>query len=242
MTEAIIGREEGKHRLLVKVGQKGFTVGEENSVPRTVSRTHCKVILNADCVKVINLKSESCIYVDGQEVESKTISEESRLQLGEDRYDIDLKYIISCIRKITGVSTSESQSFSEEFSLQPLKQIWDEYETTRLEMQLAEHKKKNIEKLGGICSSCGVLFYFFEGMGNLRFVLTGASILIALIFFIRGMNTSSSLVLRLNKLDKDFWKRYVCPNPKCHIFVGNIPFDLLSSRKRCPNCGCKYKK
>lgn len=41
--EAIIGKEEGLHRLLIKIGQKAFVVGNPQSVPNSVSRTHCSL-------------------------------------------------------------------------------------------------------------------------------------------------------------------------------------------------------
>ena len=41
--EAVIGKEEGSHRLLVKIGQKAFVVGAPQSVPNTVSRQHCSL-------------------------------------------------------------------------------------------------------------------------------------------------------------------------------------------------------
>lgn len=242
MIEAILGREQSTRRLLVKVGGKAFPVGMPNSVPKSVSRTHCKIIIDGRKIKVVNLKpNDNVLYVDGHEVESKSITENSRLQLGEDCYDVDLKYVIAGIRKLGGENPPPPPP-AKEYSVLPLKEIWEEYESTRLEMQLAEGKKSNIQKLGGICSSCGILFMFIEGMGNLRFVLTGISIVIALVFFIRGMSSSSSLVLRLSKLDKEFRKRYVCPNEKCKHFVGNIPYDVLRTNTKCPYCGCKYKE
>ena len=41
--EAIIGKEEGLHRLLVKNGSKAFVLGVPQSVPNTVSRSHCSL-------------------------------------------------------------------------------------------------------------------------------------------------------------------------------------------------------
>jgi len=241
MIEAIIGREQGKRRLLVKVGTQAYPLGSENNVPNSVSRTHCKLIIDGNRIKVINLKpNDNAVYVDGNEIESKNITENSTLQLGEDRYEVNLKTVIAVARKLSGENPPPPPV--KEYSVLPLKDIWEEYESTRLEMQLTESKKNNIQKLGGICSSCGILFMFIEGMGNLRFVLTGLSILIALVFFVRGLSSSSSLVLKLSELDKEFRKRYICPNPKCKHFIGNIPYDVLRTNTKCPHCGCKYKE
>lgn len=43
--DIVIGREENQHRLLVKMGQKAFVVGSPQSVPNSVSRNHCNLIV-----------------------------------------------------------------------------------------------------------------------------------------------------------------------------------------------------
>ena len=53
--DIVIGREENLHRLLVKMGQKAFVVGSPQSVPNSVSRNHCALV-----VELVNL-SNLCI-------------------------------------------------------------------------------------------------------------------------------------------------------------------------------------
>lgn len=243
--EAVLGKEEGQHRLLVKIGTKAFVVGSPQSVPNTVSRAHCELSVDfsndqactATKIRIRNLKSQNITYVDGQEVESKVIKENSHVQLGFDRYSVDLRKVIDGMRKF---QMSANPQPPETYSLSPLRTVWEEYDSTRMQLQLKEQKKNNIRNLGGILSATGILFMCVPALGALRFVATGFSLIIGLFFFIKGMNTSSSLTVKLHELDKEFRKRYVCPNPKCRHFMGSMPYDVLRQNKGCPHCKCKY--
>ncbi len=247
----LVGKEPGNGRLFISVkinGQpKMTTIGEMNSVPNSVSRCkpaenigHCKIdVDNTGAIKVTNLKPQNVTYVNGVEIISKTVTNDSFIELGKDKYSINVGSIIDTISKAIGESTPPP---AQEYSIKSLKIVWEEYDTKRTEEQLSEQKRNNIQKLGGIFSSCGILFMFIEGMGDLRFVLTGFSVLIAIIFFVRGLNTSNSLLVRLKDLDADFRKKYTCPNPECHHFMGNIPYDVLRTNKKCSYCGCKFNE
>ena len=126
--EAVIGKEEGQHRLLVKIGQKAFVVGSPQSVPNTVSRSHCSLSVEytddqarkVTKIKIQNLKPQNITYVDGQEVESKSIKEISHVQLGFDRYNMDLKQVVDGMRK--GLPTAPPPP-PETFSLLKLKAV-----------------------------------------------------------------------------------------------------------------------
>lgn len=245
--EAVIGKEEGQHRLLVKIGQKAFVVGNPQSVPNTVSRLHCSLsveysddqVRKVTRIKIQNLKPENITYVDGQEVESKAIRENSHVQLGFDRYTMDLKQVVDGMRKFLPAITPPP---AETFSLLKLKAVWEEYDSAKVELQLAEQKKNNLRSLGGILSGAGILFMFIPSLGVIRYIATGLSVIIGIVFFIRGMNTKSSFTVKMHDLDEKFRKRYVCPNPECRHFLGQIPYDVLRQNKGCGYCKCKYKE
>ena len=245
--EAVIGKEEGQHRLLVKIGQKAFVVGSPQSVPNTVSRSHCSLSVEytddqtrkVTKIKIQNLKPQNITYADGQEVESKAIKENSHVQLGFDRYNMDLKQVVDGMRKFLPAAPPPPP---ETFSLLKLKTVWEEYDSAKMDLQLAEQKKNNFRGLGGILSGAGILFMFIPSLGIIRYVATGLSVLIGIFFFIRGMNTNSSLTVKIHDLDEEFRKRYVCPNPECRHFLGQIPYDVLRQNKGCNYCKCKYKE
>jgi hypothetical protein len=121
-----------------------------------------------------------------------------------------------------------------------LEKIWNWYETTQLEMRESERRIQNNQKLASVLSSCGILFVFVEGLGFLRYILMGLSIMITIYLWYRGNNSDSSLNIKLNDLSKEFRKKYTCP--KCGHFMGNTPYDVLIQNDGCTNCKTKYKK
>ena len=244
--EATIGKEEGRHRLLVRVGANAFAVGADQSVPRSVSRAHCSLTVDfsddaarrVTMVKIKNLKAQNVTYVDGLEVEAKAIGEDARVQLGFERYTMDLRQVLAGMRKLLPAQATPPK----EYSIAHLRTVWENYDRARLGLQLAEQRRNNLRGLGGLLSTAGILFAFFPALGALRFVAMGVSLVLGLFFFFRGMNSSSSLAVKLHDLDEEFRKKYVCPNPECRHFLGNIPYDVLRQNKGCGFCKCRFKE
>lgn len=243
--EAVIGKEEGQHRLLVKIGQKAFVVGNPQSVPNTVSRSHCTLSVdytdNPDRkvtkIKIQNLKPQNITYVDGQEVESKAIKENARVQLGYERYPMDLNMIVDGMRKFLPAAPPPSPA---EYNIDSLEEVWDRYHDMKLELQKKQHSL-------GLWAR--IPMFFSMGSGVLTAivpdeykpylgVLTALSLIIMIYGFIQQKNFVFSE--EMDKLENWFQDNYVCPNPQCHHFVGNIPFKILKTNPGCGYCKCKY--
>lgn len=255
----LIGREPVNARLWVSVEVNGKSkvaaIGAMNSVPNSVSRclpaentAHCKIGISAvGNITVTNLKPDNFTYVNDMEIISKTVKPDGMLGLGKDRFPVSVNTVVEVAAKLIGADVAGSgrnggdKKMEKTYSICHLEKVWNEYDTARTGEQLAETKRNSIQRLVGIFSSCGIFFMAIENMGALRFVLTGISVLISIIFFVRGLNPSNSLLLRLKELDADFRKKYVCPNEDCQHFVGNIPYDVLRTNKKCPYCGCHYE-
>lgn len=244
--EAIIGKEEGRHRLLVKVGHDAFTVGGDQSVPRSVSRAHCRLTVDfsddaerrVKDLKLQNLKAQNITCVDGLEIEVKAIGEYARVQLGFERYQMDLRQVLAGMRKLLPPFTVPPKYYC----ISQLRTVWENYDKTRLGLQLAEQKRNNLRGLGGIFSTAAILLAFIPSLGALRFVAMGISLVLGLCFFFRGFNSKCSLAVKLHDLDEDFRKKYVCPNPECRHFLGNVPYDVLRQNKGCGFCKCRYSE
>ena len=237
MIDAIIGREHGTNRLLLTVNNKAYAISQPNSVPKTVSSKHCRLqIDDKGQMTLTNLKDQLCTYVNGLAISRKIINMDSLIELGEDRFHVDMNVVKKAIDSQLPPPPPQT------FSLKPLENVWKKYDEQRLQLQLNEQIKNNWKAGGGVLSLIGVLFMFIPipELGNYRFIFTGAALLIALYFFIRGFDTSKSLVVKMRDLDKDFRKKYVCPNPKCHHFMGVQPYDVMKDNKKCPYCGCQY--
>lgn len=244
IVEAIIGREDdSSHRLLVKIGQKAFVIGAPQSVPKTVSRQHCKLSVDftddparkVSTIKIKNLKPQNITYVDGLEIESKTIQEQSVVQLGSDRYSMDLKQVIDGMRKLLPPPPPA------EYSVDHLEQVWEQYHDMKLELMKKQHSL-------GLWAR--IPMFFSMGSGVLTAivpdtykpylgVLTGLSLVIMIYGFIQQKNFVFSE--EMDKLENWFQDHYICPNPQCHHFVGNIPFKILKTNPGCGFCKCRYK-
>ena len=211
---------------MVVDGKKGL-FGQPNSVPLDVSRQHLSMSSSGDGKwKIRNLNDKNVTYVNGISVESKEVSEKDKVELGRSHYL--LQWSLFATPK------------QETVDIRPLKRIWDEYENDLLEITETERKKQNFQRFAGILSSTGILFMFAEGMGSLRFILTGISLLISLILFLGGLSSDSSQAVKKNELEKDFRKRYICP--KCGHYLGNTPYDVLIQNNACQYCKSKYIK
>ena len=118
--EALLGKEEGAHRLEVRVGQKAFVFSSPESVPKSVSRTHCFLTVEysddvnrtVKSIVVKNVKMQNTTYVDGQEIEQKVVKESSKVQLGFERYPLDLPTIIAKLRSMLPEVKVEPKTYS----------------------------------------------------------------------------------------------------------------------------------
>lgn len=239
--EAIIGKEENVHRLLVTVGQKTFTIGNPQSVPNTVSRRHCSIRIefsdNADRtvnrIEIRNLSPKNSTYVDHLEVESKSISEHSPVHLGCNRYPLDLHTLINYLKKLLPPPPPLILSIGH------LGNIWKQYHDKQMALQKRQHTL-------GLWARVPILFSMSGGLlaaivpDNLRpymLVLTGISVLLTLYGFLQ--QKGFVLSEEMDKLNNWFQDHYVCPN--CKHFMGNIPYKILRQNKNCPYCKCGFK-
>lgn len=225
--EVILGREQQSRRLNVSKDGKLQVIGMPNSVPMDVSRLHVMLCSKGgDKWEIKNLNDRNVTYVNGMAVESKVITESDKIELGESRYAVSWEII-------RGPKV-------EYIDIGSLKQIWEWYETTQLNLKESERKTQNIRNLSGILSSCGILFMFVNELGYWRIALTAFSIVIAIYFFLRGFSSDASLNVKMNELGKEFRKLYICP--KCGHFMGNEPYDVLIQNGICKHCKSKFKK
>ena len=225
--EIIIGRNQQTRQLNIIKDGKEKVFGQVGSVPMDVSRHHVSLQpAGAGKWQIKNLNERNVTFVNGIAVESKTISESDKVELGNSHY------------LFSWAALQEPKV--ETIDIRHLEKIWNWYETTQLEMRESERRIQNNQKLASVLSSCGILFVFVEGLGFLRYILMGLSIMITIYLWYRGNNSDSSLNIKLNDLSKEFRKKYTCP--KCGHFMGNTPYDVLIQNDGCTNCKTKYKR
>jgi cell division protein FtsL len=232
--DIIIGREEGARRLHCVAGGREFNIGAAGCVPLSVSRQHCKLTVNGSNITIENIRAQNITFVDGNQVFSKSISATSRVQLGKERYLIPLQQILQL-----AIGTPDGQPIPT-FSLKPLKNVWQEYDDRRMEIQNKAAKSANKQRLQGILSMLGMCIGFIPGIDQtIRIVIIVAALAIAIYFFVKG-SMNATVQQQLHDLDEEYAKKYKCPNPKCGKPFGSIPYRNIEYNKQCLACGCKY--
>lgn len=230
--ELILGRESSAARLHIIVNNQDRFYGNANSVPHSVSRQHCKITIDGQGgYTVTNLKPENVTYVNGIRIDSKQVTVNDRIELGNDRYHLNLKSILEGIMG----------PIPETYSIRPLEKIWKDYNETKLRVQIQERKSNAIRSVTGVLSMASIACGFIPGIpAPLRIVLYAVALILAIYFFVIAYRSSSTGPIFWNNLDKKFHEDYVCPNPKCRRFLGYQPYDDLKKTKKCFNCNAQY--
>ena len=135
--EIIIGRDQQTRQLCVVKDGNSKLYGQPNSVPMDVSRHHIS-LQPAENGKwqIKNLNERNVTFVNGIAVESKTISEKDKVELGNSHYLLNWDAL--------------SDPKEETVDIRPLKKIWEEYDEQRTENQIAERKFNAARSATGI--------------------------------------------------------------------------------------------
>lgn len=234
--EIVIGREEGARRLHCVVDGREFNIGQAGSVPLSVSRKHCKLVVEGGRITIQNINIQNVTYVDNTQVFCKDISSSSKIQLGKERYSIPLQQILSLATGAPQAPTPQQPTYS----LLPLKRVWDEYDRNKMAIQEDAAKKANRQRLQGIISLFGMCIGFIPGIDPaFRFMIIILALVVAIYFFIKGQ-TDQTVQAQIHDLDEKFARKYKCPNPKCGRPFGPIPYRQIEFTPRCMACGCTY--
>lgn len=250
----LIGKEPGQGRLLVSVDVNGqfktAAIGAPGSVPNTVSRckpaegtAHCKLVVDdAGYMTLTNLKSQNVTFVNGQEIVSKRLTPSCAVALGVNRFDINLGGVLKAAEKLVGDGTGGGggggDSSQSEYSIKHLELIWNEYNTKKKQIRI---RQKNLNLITSIPMAItmlgGSLIGVAPDIAPYAKLFTGIAFLIFLItLYLRFTDKS---IKEEEELNEKFQDNYVCPNPKCHHFMGNQPYKILRQNKQCPYCRCK---
>ena len=225
--ELIVGRESGNRRLQVTIDGKTSYFGAPNSVSMGVSRQHCKIeVLENGTMRLSNLNPLNVTYVDNHRAMSVPITEESKIELSDDRYLVDIKSI-------------KQKLIPQFYSIRHLSDIESGYKEATRNLNTKEKRKIAIFGTSGVISSIGItlsLGGFIDQ--NIRFQITAISVIIAAIgAVVRFLPDKKHL--KIEKLQQDYHKQYVCP--KCNVFL-SMSYDLLKQRGKCPYCGAHFKE
>lgn len=219
----IIGRDANTGQILLNGGGKSGTYG--NSVPQDISEQHCRLDFSQGCIRLKNLDINNFTYVNGQAVESKTVTRKDKIELGSSRYPLSWEAIDAIIPP--------------EADIRPLQEVWNEYERQNVKLQIDERKFNALRSATGLITMVAIALSIATGGRSAWYMaLYAVAILISIAFFVKAYMDSSKVPQKRQTLNHQFQHDYVCPH--CGRFLGNQPYHLLAQNDQCPYCRVKF--
>lgn len=225
--EIIIGRNQQTRQLnIIKDGvEKAY--GQPNNVPTDVSRHHMSLQpVGAKKWQVKNLNERNVTFVNGIAVESKTVSEGDKIELGSSHYLFSWSAL--------------QEPKVETIDVRLLKVVWDNYQQNEIEIR--DRQKNN-----GLWASVPLGFSMLGGLivgvaPEIRIVallFTGIAFILFLYGLYRRSQDNSTIELKANQ--DEFEIKWVCPKCK-HPLTSFRSYTILLQSDACPFCKTKFKK
>lgn len=225
--EIIIGRDQNTRKLSVVKDGNSRLYGQLNSVPMDVSRHHISLQPAGNGKwQIKNLNARNVTFVNGIAVESKTITENDKVELGNSHY------------LLSWAALQEPKV--ETIDVQSLKKIWDDYQQ---EDTAIRNRQKNNGLLASIPLGFSMLGGIIAGVApeirEVALVFTG----IAFLLFVYGLyrRSQDNSTIELKRLQEDFDLKWVCPKCKRPLTCFRS-YTILSQNDACPFCKTKFKK
>jgi len=225
--EIIIGRDQQTRQLSIVKDGVTKHYGQPGSVPMDVSRHHISLQpIDEGKWKIKNLNEQNVTFVNGIAIESKNISENDKVELGNSHYLLNWDAL--------------SEPKEDIVDIRPLKIIWKEYDEKKFDSQIAERKFNAARSATGIITMLAIACSIILGHGPIYIILYALAIGISLAFTYLAYKKSTEVPKQKRELTKRFQQTYVCP--KCGHFMGFQDYDILVQSDACPYCKTKYKK
>lgn len=245
--ELTIGREQGNQRLQITADNGTVKYyGNPGSVPKSVSRQHCKIqVINENELLITNIKPENKTMVNGLAVMEKRIGYNDLVELGKDKYMLSLSAIVNAFsqRQTYQTAGNQNQQQAPSYSIAHLEKIWNDYNKAKLDAQIQQAKENAISSVTGLFTMAAIVVGFIPGVPlAARIGIYVLAFVLASYFFYNRTRKASYYPKLYNDLDNNLHDNYVCPNPSCRHFLGYQRFEDLEKSKKCPYCGSVFIK
>jgi len=233
--DIIIGRNAQNGTLNFTMGQKTTSYGAPNSVPRSVSRRHCRIeVLPNGTYTIENLKMENDTFVNGSPIFKKTVTTSDTIELGGERYKLSWEVIQKII-------TSAIPAPPKTADIRPLRYVWERYERDTNAIASSMAKKNAIRGGTGAISMIGMAVAFIPGLEKVRIIMIVIAVFIIILMAIISLVDAQNAPKKRKALQQRLRNEYVCPN--CKKFFMNMDYDLLHRQyDNCPYCKAKFIK
>lgn len=239
--DIIIGRESGtsEPRLCLKIGNTTKYMGTPGSVPKSVSRSHCVISVNGDNLSINNVSDQNALYVNGLEYKTKSITESDLIELGPERYRVDLSALLKVVKGGSSKPTAASGATeAKSYNILPLKKIWNDYTDAKLDIQTRERKVGAISAIPGTLMMTAGVMAMIPSLVTLRGLFIAIAILGAVSLLVFRIKSAGNVPLLQKELDEKFQDEYICPH--CSHFLGNQRYELILRNGGCPWCKSKF--
>lgn len=230
MIKLLIGRESGaeKPRLAIIRGGQTDYFGKPGSVPKSVSRKHCCIEVGDDqSVSIEDITDNNFMYINGADCKRrKNVRMDDRIELGPDRYVLDLESIVK------GIAAQQT------WHIAHLEKIYNDYHQAKLDNQIKQGKLGALSALPGVLSMTSIGVATFVEGARLPMIVVAA--VFAGAFAAIRIKNAKEVPLKLKKMDEDFKETFVCPNPICGRFLGSMSYKDLIKNRSCPYCKAKF--
>ena len=223
----IIGRNQQTRQLAIIKGGQTVLFGQPGSVPMDVSRQHLSLQqLGNGNWQIKNLNDNNVTFVNGLSVESKTVSESDKVELGNSHYLLNWSAL--------------QEPKVETVDIKRLKKVWEDFNSANIEIQ---KRQKNIGLLASIPVGITMIGGLIAGLASeevkpYAYVFTAIALVVMFYGWYKKFTDKS--IEEREALKKSFQNKYVCP--KCGRFMGFQDYDILVQNDACPYCKTKYKK
>lgn len=222
--EILIGRDENSGRMKLTAEGRSVLYGTDK-LPISALPEHLKLTIEDGTIRLKNLNINAYTYVNGQAVESKTITKEATIEIGTDHVRFDWRAL--------------DEFIPAEVDIHPLQAIWNTFENENIALQIAERKFNTLRSTTGIITMAAIaLSIATGGKSQWYFLLYGLAIVVSVVFFVKAYRDSSKMPQKRQELNRAFQRDYVCPH--CGHFMGNQPYEILTQNSHCPYCKAKF--
>lgn len=216
--EIVIGRDTASSQLKLTSGSQSLLYGKPGCVPSSVGEQHCKLVLAANKMHIVNIDINNYTYVNGHAIESARVSFCDQIVLGKDGYTLDWEAVVPLA---TGIAH--------------LQKVWEEHEEQLLKLQTSERRFNILRSATGLITMIAIALGLITGrQSNWLLLLYALAIIVSLAFMIKAWRDAARTPQRIQQLNQQFQLDYSCPH--CHRFLGNQSFQILSQNDNCPYC------
>ena len=238
--EIYVGKDPEKMVISAAVELQGkfktVVLPELGNVPASVSRlmpaagkSHCRIEVQPDGSMLIeNMNPANATYVNGNEIVKKRVAGDAKVELGVDRFPLDLNAVLSSVSSVLPASIA------------PLEAVWNEYERRKeaiAKKQLDRGRKRLLPMIIGAVS--GILAPILGTFGTGTLFITVPIAVVSLLIYIRMFSGKDTSIEDNKAAQDDLIDKYIGPGGG--HFRGTSPCGVVRQNKKCSYCGKEWR-